>query len=135
DSTGGEYSYAGPVRDPHSGSDRGGSVPAFGDSDGDVSYAELVNIVALGYPLKLLLREPDSDRSFDYCDGRWDRSRSADFCFETDRGLDVLRPRQAMCDDGRFERHHRLGICQRLLYLFTDFNEIRFDHLVAPEVS
>ena len=51
--------------------------------------------------------------SFDDRDGRGHAAFVAYIGFELQRGLDVVRPRHAVADDGRLERDHRLPRMQR----------------------
>ena len=119
DTAGGEHFDARHGGDDHGGGDGGGAVLTPCHDRRQVAAAGLLNAQAcLAQVLDLLLLKARAELAADDRDGgRFGPVLTGD-PLTVQRGLDVLRVRHAMADDGAFQRDDRTSIFQRFFYFF-----------------
>ena len=121
DTAGGEHLNAGHVSDDHGGGNGGGTVPALGHQNGQVTAAGLgdgraglTQIVDLGFGQTGLQTAANNG------DGGGNGTVFADDLLHVQSGLHVLRIGHTVGDDGGFQSHHRAALVQGLLHFGSD---------------
>ena len=118
DAAGGEDLDAGHVGDYHSGGDGGSAVNSAGDERGQVAAAGLGDIVSgLAEVLYFLIGESRLEAAADNGDGRGDCSVFTYGLFDEHCGLNILRVRHTVGNDGALQRDDGLAGVQRFLNL------------------
>jgi hypothetical protein len=108
DAAGGKNFDSGSMRNPHRRRHSRRPIPAPRDCDSNVPRAQFLHIVVIGDALALRLIEAHVQLSGEHCYGCRRRALSSDDLFDGDGGFEVLRPRQSVRDDRRFERNECL---------------------------
>ena len=121
DTAGGEHLDTGHVSDDHGGGHGGGTVPALGHQNGQVTAAGLgdgraglAQIVDLGFGQTGLQTAANNG------DGGGNGTVFADDLFHVQGSLHVLRIGHTVGDDGGFQSHHGAALVQSLLHFGSD---------------
>ena len=114
DPAGREHADAGHRRDPHGGGDGGGAVVLARDQHGQVAHRCLGHARRLRHVLQLGLVQADLQPAAQHGDGGRQSAFVADDMLQGARGDHVAGIGHAVRDDGRFERHHRAALRQRI---------------------
>ncbi len=110
DTAGGEDADAGEVGRDHGGGDGGGAGAAGLDGIGEVGGGKLQRLAGLAPASPGGAVEADADPAVDHRDRRRHRTGGAHLGLDGERGVEIVRPRHAVADDGGFQRHHRSSV-------------------------
>ena len=131
DTAGGEHLDTGHVSDDHGGGNGGGTVPALGHQNGQVTAAGLgdgraglTQIVDLGFGQTGLQTAANNG------DGGGNGTVFADDLFHVQGSLHVLRIGHTVGDDGGLQSHHGAALVQSLLHFGSDVQVFVQRHVV-----
>ena len=131
DAAGGEHLDTGHVGDDHGGGHGGGTVPALGHQNGQVTAAGLGDAGAgLAQVIDLSLGQAGLQAAADDGDGGGNGTIFADDLLHVQSGLHVLGIGHAVGDDGGFQSHHGAALVQSLLHFGSDVQVFVQRHVV-----
>jgi hypothetical protein len=106
------------------GDSRGGAAPA-SDDDCQVAHPGLDHVLAQRHHLERCVVQTDPHHAVHHGDRGRHRALGPDGTLDVAGHPEVARPRQAVADDGRLERHDRRALCQRGPHLVGDLQGSR----------
>jgi hypothetical protein len=134
DAARGEDAEPGAARYPERPGDGRRAVLAARDRERQVAPADLAHALALGEPRELRRVEPDAQAPAEHGHGRRHSPALAHGLLQTPRRLEVLRARQPVRDDSRFERHDRAPLAHGGLDLFAHLDKFVVRHLIGRQL-